>query len=59
MQLASVLQAKIKWKESMSLNNFLDSTKETQTSTKMAAAASRAMEGQTKAVRWELGAFGG
>jgi hypothetical protein len=37
-------------------NNFLDSTKETRTSTKMAAAASRAMEGTNQGI--EMGTWG-
>ena len=61
MQVASELQAKQKSEELMSkidklAGNFLDSTKETRTSTKMAAAASRAMEGTSRGI--ELGTWG-
>ena len=61
MQIASELEAKRKSDELMKkidrlTGDFLDSTKETRTSTKMAAAASRAMEGTGKGV--EMGTWG-
>jgi hypothetical protein len=61
MEIASELEAKRKSDELMKkidrmTGAFLDSTKETRTSTKMAAAASRAMEGSGKGL--EVGTWG-
>jgi hypothetical protein len=61
LQIASELEAKRKSDELMKkidrlTGDFLDSTKEARTSTKMAAAASRAMEGTGKGV--EMGTWG-
>jgi hypothetical protein len=61
MQMASELRANKKSEELMNkidamTNKFLDSTKETRASTKMAAAASRAMEGTNQGI--EMGTWG-
>jgi len=61
MQIASELEAKRKSDELMKkidrlTGDFLDSTKQTRTATKMAAAASRAMDGTGKGV--EMGTWG-